>query len=236
MGAGTLGGGLPAVLGLAFGLGLLHALDADHVMAVTGLAAGRPGLRRTLRFCARWAVGHGLALGGIGAAVLIAGLAVPEALSARAEGLVGLVLVAIGAWVLWDLWQRRAHLHFHRHDRLPRHAHWHRHDAAPASHADDPHRHSHGAVMVGVLHGTAGSAPLLALLPMAQLGSAWAGMAYLALFGLGVLTTMLVFGGLLGGLWRGLARWGDRALRLARGGVGLGACVYGGHLLAGVAG
>jgi high-affinity nickel permease len=82
-----------AVLTLAFGLGLMHALDADHIMAVSGLASARPGRRRALAFCARWAIGHGLSLLSIGAAVLLLGLAIPVSLSAHAESLVGVVLM-----------------------------------------------------------------------------------------------------------------------------------------------
>jgi sulfite exporter TauE/SafE len=221
-----------AVLSLAFGLGLLHALDADHIVAVSGLASTRPGLRASLRFCTRWAAGHGLSLLLIGGAVLLLGMAIPTTLSAVAEDLVGVVLILIGAWVLYDLFRRRAHLHFHRHDELPQHAHWHvhKHDG---HHAQDEHRHGHGAVMVGVLHGTAGSAPLLALLPLAKLGSPWIGLAYLLLFGLGVLASMLVFGGLLGGVFSWLSHWGDLIVRRVRMTVALGSIGFGGYLLQG---
>ena len=51
-----------STLALAFGLGLLHALDADHVMAVSGLAAKKPSFKSCVRFCFHWATGHGLAL------------------------------------------------------------------------------------------------------------------------------------------------------------------------------
>ncbi|MFH0344795.1 MAG: hypothetical protein ACHBNF_22320 [Chromatiales bacterium] len=44
---------------------------------------------------------------------------------------------------------------------------------------------------------------------MSQFGSPWVGIAYLVLFGLGVLATMMNFGGLLGGLVTWLRRWGD---------------------------
>ena len=44
------------------GLGLLHALDADHVMAVSALSNRKPSLQRTLKFSANWAIGHGSVL------------------------------------------------------------------------------------------------------------------------------------------------------------------------------
>jgi len=222
-----------SILILAFGLGMLHALDADHVMAVTGLAAQRPGLRQSLRFCSRWAIGHGLALLFIGGAVLLLGMAIPATLSAIAESLVGLVLIAIGLWVIVDLYRRRAHLHFHHHDDLPRHAHWHTHHPVK-DHARDSHQHTHRAVMVGLLHGTAGSAPLLALLPLTAMGeSPWLGMAYLLLFGLGVLLAMFIFGGMLGSVFNWMMRWGNRTVRIMRGGVAISAMGFGAYLLAG---
>lgn len=206
---------LLGILGLAFGLGMLHALDADHIMAVTGLSGQRPGFKRALGFCLRWAVGHGLSLCLIGAAVLMLGMAIPESLSHIAEKIIGLVLIAIGLSVLYDLYRKRAHLHFHHHDEMPPHAHWHQH----TDHRDhDPrhHPHNHQAVIVGVLHGTAGSAPLLVLLPVSRLPDPWWGMAYLTVFAAGVILTMLVFGGLLGGVMQWLERQGSGFIKVVR--------------------
>jgi sulfite exporter TauE/SafE len=214
------------VLTLAFGLGMLHALDADHIMAVSGLASTGKGRQRALAFCARWAIGHGLTLLLIGAAVLLLGMAIPARLSAAAESIVGVVLVLIGAWVLRDLWRRRMQLHFHTHEGAITHAHWH------LSQPQALQRHGHGVVLVGVMHGTAGSAPLLALLPMAQHG-AWFGLAYLLMFGVGVLASMLVFGGLLGVVFDRLAQHGERVFRWTRGLVALSSMLFGAMLLHG---
>jgi cytochrome c biogenesis protein CcdA len=216
-----------AVLTLAFGLGMLHALDADHIMAVSGLASMGTGRQRALTFCARWAIGHGLTLLAIGAAVLLLGMALPARLGNAAESLIGAVLVLIGAWVLRDLWRRRVQLHFHEHEGAITHAHWHLKNAKPSR-----HMHGHGAVLVGVMHGIAGSAPLLALLPMAQYG-AWLGLGYLLLFGVGVLASMLVFGGLLGDVFDRLARHGERVFRWTRGLVAMSSMLYGAMLLHG---
>lgn len=209
------GEGIFAVLALAFGLGMLHAMDADHIMAVTGLASTRPRPGAALHFCARWAVGHGITLLVIGAAVLGLGMAIPTTLSHLAERLVGAVLVAIGAWVLWDLLHRKVHGYFKAEDssapRLPRHVHPHR----------PPGRSGRGALLVGVLHGTAGSAPLLALLPVAAHGSLWLGLGYLLTFGLGVFTAMLAFGGIVSGVFARLRARGEVAVAWSRGGVAL---------------
>ncbi len=223
------------MLSLAFGLGMLHALDADHIAAVTGLSGRKATLADSVRFCTRWAMGHGASLLVIGGAVLLLGMGIPERLSAFAESLVGVVLISIGLWIGWDLWRNRAHLHFHRHDDMPEHAHWHKHSKqSPQAHVGDPHRHSHSAVMVGMLHGTAGSAPLLALLPLAGKTSPWLGMSYLLLFGIGVLLAMLAFGGLLGGVFRLLSRLGNRLIIGLRALVGAGSIAFGGYLLHGL--
>ncbi|WP_455197921.1 HoxN/HupN/NixA family nickel/cobalt transporter [Kaarinaea lacus] len=223
-----------AVLSLAFGLGLIHALDADHIMAVSGLSARRPRLKDCLQFGLRWAVGHGLSLLLIGGSVLLLGMAIPESLSHVAELMVGVVLIGIGLWVIRDLVSRRAHIHFHEHDGIPHHAHWHVHDERSnhAAHNKQSHRHEHSAVMVGVLHGTAGSAPLLALIPLAKLGgSPWLGMGYLLLFGVGVIVSMLTFSGLLGVTFRWLSRWGNRTVVFIRSGVAISSISFGSVLL-----
>ena len=225
-------GNVISILSLAFGLGIIHALDADHIMAVSGLASTRPDARNCLRFCLRWAVGHGTSLLLIGLLVFTLGLAIPHSLSHYAENAVGILLIAIGVWILWELIRSNAHLHFHKHDDLPEHAHWHQH-ADKNDHHNDPHAHKHSAVIVGLLHGTAGSAPLLVLIPMAQLESAWLGMGYLVLFSLGVLLAMLFFGGLLGKVYKSLSKWGNRAVHLLRLLIAMSAITFGLHLMVG---
>ena len=216
---------LYAVLSLALGLGMVHALDADHIIAVSGLASARASLRDTLRFSLRWSLGHGVTILLMGAAVLLLGMAIPATLSHYAEEAVGFVLIGIGVYVLWDLLRHNAHIHFHAHDEISQHAHWHRHSETAAS-----HRHAHGAVMIGMLHGTAGSAPLLALLPLSAQSHPWFGVAYLLLFGAGVLLSMLLFGGALGALFRGVATHTGRGVRMLRlsvalGSIGFGSCL-----------
>jgi len=225
---------LPAILSLAFGLGLAHALDADHIAAVCGLAGAKPGRRTGLSFCARWAAGHGMTILALGSAAVFLGPALPESLSKTAENLVGPVLIAIGLWVVVDLKRRRVHLHFHRHDDLPNHAHWHAHGKEEKHDKAGSHRHGHGAVMVGMLHGTAGLAPLLALIPLTSQTSPWGVVACLAVFGLGVLVTMLAFGGLIGWVFDRAIRRGETLVNLLRGGVGCFSMGLGLYLLSGV--
>jgi sulfite exporter TauE/SafE len=173
-------------------------------------------------------------------------MSIPTELSAVAESLVGVVLIAIGIYVMWDLLHKNAHLHFHNHDGLPKHAHWHvhakiantslwKHSRSNNHYIHGSHKHDHGAVMVGILHGMAGSAPLLALIPLSNMGSPWLGVLYMAVFGVGVIVAMLLFGGVLAGVYKWISCWGDRMVRSLRFAVGLSSIGFGGYLLIGVA-
>lgn len=230
-----------ALMSLAFGLGMLHALDADHIMAVSGLSSTRASRRDSISFCLRWAIGHAVSILLIGACVYGLGTKIPYQLSIYAEQSVGIVLILIGGFIIVDLLRKNAHLHFHQHDGFPQHAHWHTHHHKVAQHASTHHnlhkstlhRHRHSAVMVGILHGTAGSAPLLVLVPLAKLGSALYGMLYLLVFSLGVLLTMLMFGGLLGSVYQWLERWGTQSVRWCRTLIATSSIIFGGYLLLG---
>lgn len=220
-----------SVLFLAFGLGMLHALDADHIIAISGLSCQKPDKKASLLFCMRWAIGHGGALLLIGGAVMFFGMAIPDSLSAIAENLVGIVLIIIGLVVLLDIYRQRAHLHFHRHDGSLDHAHLHSHQHSTQVHQKDKHQHSHAPVFVGVLHGIAGSAPLLALLPLSHMASPWIGISYLFLFGFGVFTAMVIFGGVLGQVFGWMKQWGNSFVNLLRVSVSLLSIVYGAKLV-----
>jgi hypothetical protein len=236
-----------AWLGVAFALGLVHAFDADHVMAIsvfasdsppvsssrntsgktTGSSSSKNGARRGIRAGLRWSGGHGLVLLAAGMALFGLGRMLPPELSALAERAVGLLMVGLGLYVFVDLARNRRHVHFHAHAGLPPHAHWHSHADAKHHPAGDRHRHEHAASMVGALHGLAGSAPILALLPAAARSPAL-GLAFLVVFGLGVALAMAlvsgVIGHLAGRLSRGVQSSGLRALRgvSAAGSMGLG--------------
>ncbi len=224
---------LVSILSLAFGLGLLHALDADHIAAVAGFAGMRGGRAAAVRYALKWALGHGGTLLVVGAAAYGLGLAMDPRASELAERAVGFILVLIGIGVLYRLRRERLHAHFHVHDGRRTHLHWHAHaaDRGSARHAmESPHRHAHAPALVGLVHGLAGSAPLLALLPVTRYG-AWMGVSWLLLFSVGVLLAMLVFGSVLGVLGSRLARRSERALTGLRAAIGFAAFGLGGALL-----
>jgi len=216
---------LPMILMFAFGLGLLHSLDADHIMAVSNLASGQSSTKASVTFCLRWALGHGFTLLVIGLLVFAVGISLPVSLSLYAEVAVGLMLVIIGAVVLFDIFRQRAHIHFHQHDGLLEHAHWHSHKK------EKSHRHTHTAIFVGVLHGLAGSAPLLAIIPIARTEQPVYAFIYLAVFSLGVLFAMLLFGGLLGVFTKKILSLSESLFRWVRVALGFGAITAGSMLI-----
>jgi len=210
------------LLATGLGLGLLHALDPDHLLAVANLDDLRTGRRARLRLCGRWALGHGAVLLAIGALVLLAGMAVPTELGGWAERLVGLVLIGLGTNRLWTLIAGEPPVQVHHHGETGTHAHL----------LGLPAHHGRRALLVGMLHGIAGSAALLALAPLALAASPWLGMTYLLAFGVGVMVAMLAVGGFLGAGLRRLRRraaalTGARAL-LALGAMALGIVLAGG--------
>jgi nickel/cobalt transporter (NicO) family protein len=248
-------GGLASLLVLGFGLGLVHALDGDHVIAVTTLASRRPSLRACLALAGRWALGHGATLLGLGALACLLGVSIPPRFSHFAEWGVAALLFGLGGRILVELLrtraaERRVHLHFHEHSLAedsfdahsscaprvpPRHSHWHAHAGEPAHASDSAHRHGHAAIWVGALHGAAGSAPLLAVIPTLEQRSAFFGLAYLLLFCLGVAVAMGIFGGLLGGLSAPFASAGrERGLRWLRGLAAVGSIAFGLELVRGL--
>lgn len=177
---------------LGLGLGLLHAFDSDHLLAVSVLSNERPGLRRCLNYSARWALGHGTVLMLAGAAVLGLHASMPASLSTAAEWLVGVLLIALGGHALWRQLRPGA-----------------------TRRGDQPT----APLLVGMVHGLAGSAPVLALLTGLSLQSWSSALLYLLLFSVGVLTSMTAFGLGLGNLQQWLAQRHQQLLQWCRMGI-----------------
>ena len=154
------------VLVIALLLGLRHASDPDHLVAVTSLvAADRGDVRGAARLGAWWGVGHAAALVVIGVPLIFFKSELPAWLERGAETAVGVVilLLALRIVVKWLRGDFRAGRHGHRrHEQSPRHRHLRR-----ASRAEHPHRRvrTRGqALGIGVLHGLAGTGAVVLLL------------------------------------------------------------------------
>jgi ABC-type nickel/cobalt efflux system permease component RcnA len=190
---------LAAVLAVAFVLGLRHATDPDHLVAVTSLVAGarRLGARAAARLGAAWGAGHALTLLLLGLPVVLLGVRVPERLQQVAEAAIGAVIVLLGVQLL-RRWRRGAfHVHTHDHGGL-RHVHVHSHAEARA------HGHEHArtrsglaAFAIGCLHGIGGSAAVGILLVARQDTSETAALA-LAVLAAGTAVSMALLSGALG--------------------------------------
>ena len=205
---------------VAFGLGALHALDADHVMAVSGLAMRRTAPARCVQLGARWAVGHGVTLLTLGLLCYAIGHALPDHWHVYAERAVAVLLCAVGVTVLTGLATGGARLRLHHHPGMTAHLHW-----VPAGkhHERDDAADNHGAILIGALHGMAGSAPMLALIPTGQRGDVAGAVLVLAAFSVGVLLAMSLFGLAVGFA----AERSERAIPWLRGLAGSGSVVLG---------
>jgi hypothetical protein len=153
------GAPLIVALGIAFLLGLRHATDPDHLMAVTSLVARDDGgTRSAARLGAVWGAGHASALLAIGLPLILLGTALPSAVESTAEKAVGVVIVLLAVRVL-ARWTHRNRPHDH----------------------ERPLRTPRQAFGIGLLHGLAGTGAVVLLL-IAALPTPLEACAALAIF------------------------------------------------------
>src|SRR6476660_6582997 len=115
------------ILGLGFLLGMQHALEADHIAAVSSIAARRSQVADIVKHGLTWGLGHTLTLFAVAGAAIWLGRAIPETFARPLETAVGTMLIGLGGHVLWQLWRERVHFHKHRHDDGTVHVHAHSH-------------------------------------------------------------------------------------------------------------
>ena len=187
------------VLAFGFVLGLKHAVEADHLAAVSAIVSERKSLWSSSLVGGLWGIGHTLSLLVAGVVVILFHFRVGERTERVLEFTVGLMLIALGANALRKLARGgRLHLHVHRHGGRE-HIHPHVHDNAPEQ---DPHTH-HGLrlsprpLLVGMVHGLAGSAALT-LLVLSTIPSPAVGLLYLVVFGIGSAGGMMLMSALFG--------------------------------------
>jgi ABC-type nickel/cobalt efflux system permease component RcnA len=180
------------LLGLGFLLGMRHALDADHVAAVSAMLAQRPDLGRSGFIGLCWGCGHTAVLLIVGVAVLALKITIPVSVAQTFESVVGVMLVVLGLVLAVTLYREQWHLHAHEHDGA-RHVHLHSHRFGE----DHAHRHawrdSLPPLLVGMVHGLAGSAALM-LVVLSAVHTLWEGIAYILFFGIGSILGMVALG------------------------------------------
>lgn len=226
---------LVTALGLGLLLGLRHALDADHIAAVSTLVTRERGVVRSCLLGAFWGAGHTVALLAAGVAVIGFRLTIAPAVEVALERAAGLVLVLLGGHVLLRaVGALVVHGHEHAH-----HGATHRHVHLHLGSSDPGHVHlvrlGGRPFLVGLLHGLAGSAALT-LLVLGTIPSPLGGLAYILVFGLGSTAGMLLLGGLVG--WP-IARAAGQGERLRTGLqvlAGVASAALGAWMLAGPAG
>jgi ABC-type nickel/cobalt efflux system permease component RcnA len=193
-----------ALLSLGLVYGLRHATEADHVVAVSTIVSEHRSVWRSAFVGGLWGVGHTLSLVVVGVLVLALRIAIPERIGEWMElGVAGMIIL-LGSIALYRALRRRAsvHLHKHAHDGVD-HIHLHFHEKE-TQHAGPVRSHSHAIkqiglkpVLVGAMHGLAGSGALI-IIVLAQTGSVTVGLLYLAIFGIGSIGGMLLMSALVG--------------------------------------
>jgi len=188
------------ILGLL--IGMQHALEADHIAAVATIAARQSSIRKVIRHGAVWGIGHTLTLMLFAGAALYTKIAITKSFSVILEGCIGILLIGLGGHLLYRLWKNRVHFHAHRHQSGVFHFHAHSHQGDSSDHATSPHDHDHPTglpirtLVIGMMHGLAGSAALLVLTATA-VNDTLSGIAYIAMFGIGSIIGMVILSALI---------------------------------------
>ncbi len=203
---------LLTILAVGFFLGMRHATDPDHVIAVSTIVSRERSVRAALLIGAFWGLGHTLTILGVGCAIVLFNLVIPPRLVLSMELCVGLMLILLGVLNLSGFRRflpgkagaARTHSHSHSHGDYI-HTHPHKHD--PERHPHSPEQtplarldrvfgrlHPYQAVrpfVIGIIHGLAGSAAI-ALLVLATIRNSRLAIAYLLIFGIGTMAGMMV--------------------------------------------
>ncbi|MBR61303.1 MAG: hypothetical protein CL904_01395 [Dehalococcoidia bacterium] len=196
---------ISSVLLLGFLLGLKHATDADHVVAVTAILSGRNSLWKSIWVGISWGLGHSIPLICLGLIILfIKGSFIEyyQNVAPYFEIAVGVMLIILGVEVFRNI--SRGNLHMHINDNPPHihihSTHNHESNSTPAKkHGKYNHGVLHGILpmirpksfVVGLVHSLAGSAAVLILL-IPTINSNLMGIGYLMLFGIGTIVSMSV--------------------------------------------
>jgi len=230
-----------AVIALGFFLGVRHATDPDHVLAVTTIVARYRAVRSASLIGLWWGVGHTLTILLVGGGIVLFGWVIPPRLGLSMEFSVGLMLILLGATTLVSVFRRAgegsavagesrgpAHVHSHAHvhgDYIHTHAHGHEPDAHPHEAGQTPLAvldrrfgslglyASIRPLVVGMVHGLAGSAAV-ALLVLATIRDPRWSVFYLLVFGFGTIAGMMLMTATIAAPF---AYTADRHARLSRG-------------------
>lgn len=205
---------LLSIIALGFFLGMRHATDADHVIAVTTIVSRQRSIRQAVWMGVLWGLGHTITILVVGSTIILFGLVIPPRVGLTMEFSVGLMLILLGILNLHGIlrWIRETvtplppgqHSHSHGHgDYVHSHAH---------GHGPEKHGHAEDAtpvawmdrtfgrlglyqvvrpLAVGIVHGLAGSAAVALLVLTTIRVPSWA-VLYLLVFGIGTVAGMML--------------------------------------------
>lgn len=201
-----------SIIALGFFLGMRHATDPDHVIAVTTIVSRERQISKSAWIGAFWGIGHTLTIFVVGAAIILFDLVIPPRLGLSMELAVGLMLILLGILNVVSFFRSvpitpddgQIHSHAHSHgDYVHSHPHSHAPEHHPHAASQTPVAKLDGILLkfrayrllrplvIGIVHGLAGSAAV-ALLVLATIRNARWAIAYLLVFGVGTIAGMMV--------------------------------------------
>lgn len=225
--------GLVSIIALGFFLGMRHATDPDHVIAVTTIVTRQRSVVRSAWIGAFWGLGHTLTILLVGAGIILFDLVIPVRLGLSMELSVGFMLIILGVMNIASFFRSvseitpldSADIVAHRHSHGPGTVHSHVHGTMekPLAHADRVLKKLRlyqyiRPLIVGIVHGLAGSAAVALLVLTTIRDPRWA-VAYLLVFGVGTIAGMMLITMSLASTlhWVGRNRGFSRQLALASG-------------------
>jgi ABC-type nickel/cobalt efflux system permease component RcnA len=217
--------GLFSIIALGFFLGMRHATDPDHVIAVSTIVSRHRSVKHAAVIGALWGVGHTMTILIVGGGIILFGWVIPARIGLSMEFSVGLMLILLGVLNLTGILQWITNTfspQMHRDDTVTLHSHAHSHGdyihTHPHAHTPEAHPHdptqtpvswfdrhfgrlglynSIRPLIVGLVHGLAGSAAVALLVLTTIPHPRWA-VAYLLLFGIGTIAGMMLITGAMG--------------------------------------
>jgi hypothetical protein len=212
--------GLLSIIALGFFLGMRHATDPDHVIAVTTIVSREKRVTTSAWIGVFWGIGHTLTIFAIGTAIIAFDLVIPPRLGLSMELSVGVMLIVLGAMNVLSFIRglpagsealshgaqhpQMVHSHVHAHgDYIHSHLHGHTPDLHPHTEQQTPVARLDRMLLkfkayrpirpliIGIVHGMAGSAAVALLVLTTVRNPGWA-VAYLLVFGLGTIAGMML--------------------------------------------
>jgi ABC-type nickel/cobalt efflux system permease component RcnA len=203
-----------SIIALGFFLGMRHATDPDHVIAVTTIVSRQRSIRHAALIGALWGLGHTITILIVGSAVILFGLVIPPRVGLTMELSVGLMLILLGALNLSGIMRRISETAKPLHSLQHSHSHGHGDYVHSHVHGHGPEKHGHGEdatpvgwmdrtfgrlgvyqivrpLAVGIVHGLAGSAAVALLVLTSIRVPSWA-VLYLLVFGIGTVAGMML--------------------------------------------